>query len=403
MLTSGVVLAQIITFLCQPIITRLYSPEDFGGLSLITSLVNMLVPLLTLQYQMAIITAKSDKEANAVSALTFYILAFMLFLISLGIISYNYFNPNTFKEVGNWIYVALPLLLLSGFAKIADAYNNRFEQYKLMSSIALIRSISSNTLKITLGIFKVGFLGLIISQFVATIFGIRKQSQYIIAKKKEIFNSTRLELKNVLNKYRVQPLFSMPGLFATVVSFSILPILITSLYNIEETGYFYLTMSVLAIPMSLVSSNVAKVFFRKATIEKEEKGNFYSTFISTAILLIVISIIGFLLLWFFAEPLFSIVYGEEWMRSGTFVKILIPLFAIRFVVTGLMHGFIISGKQLVKLTLQLLFIVIALVIYFIVKNQNLSIEEFLELINIGYFILYSILFIVLYLTSKNKI
>lgn len=400
-LTSGVMLAQIITFVCQPIITRLYSPEDFGALSLITSLVNMLTPILTLQYQMAIITADSDKEANVASSLTFYLLTLMMLFISLGLTVYNYMNPTTFEETGNWIYVVIPLLLFSGIAKIADSYNNRFEQYKLMSSIALVRSATSNVLKIFLGVFRVGFIGLIIAQFVATALGIRRQSKYIITKRREIFSSTFQELRNVISKYKVQPLFSMPGLFATIVSFSILPILINSLYNIEETGYFYLTMSVLAIPLSLVSSNVAKIFFRKASLEKKEKGNFYSTFLSTAILLIFISTVGFSILWFAAEPLFALLYGKEWMRSGTFVKILVPLFAMRFVVTGLMHGFIISGRQSLKLVLQLFFIVIALVFYLIAKNKNLSIESFLELINSGYTILYLILYIVLYFTSKS--
>nr|WP_277750906.1 oligosaccharide flippase family protein [Anaerobacillus alkaliphilus] len=401
-LSSGVILAQIIALVCQPIITRLYTAEDFGVLAIVTSIVTMCIPLVTLQYQMGIVTAKDDEEANIVCALTFYLLCFMVLIMSIVLITIDNLNPRIFEQVGNWIYVSLPLLLFSGFAKIADSYNNRFEQYKLMSSIALIRSITSNFLKIFLGLFKVGFLGLIISQFVATIFGIRRQSNYIISKKSEILSSTYQEMKHVAIKYRVQPLFSMPGLFVSVCSFSILPIFITSLYSIEDAGYFFLSMTILAIPLSLVSSNVGKVFFRKATLEKEKKGDFYNTFKSTVILLIFIAIVGFSILWLIAEPLFSLVFGPEWLKSGTFVKILIPLFAIRFVVTGLMHGFIISGRQKFKLFLQLFFIIIALTIYFISQQQELPIEIFLELTNKGYFTLYLILLIVLYFTSKNN-
>lgn len=402
-LISGVMLAQIITFISQPIVTRIYTPEEIGIMSLITALVTMFTPLLGLQYQMGIITAKTDKEANIVSALTFYLLTVMLLIISLGLILYNLIFPTTFEDIGSWIYIVIPLLLFSGLEKIIDSYNNRFEQYKLMSSIALIRSITSNTIKILLGILKLGVFGLIISQFISIIFGIKRQAKYVISKKNEIFSANFSEIKNVAIRYKVQPLFSMPGLFVTTVSFSILPVLITSLYTVEQAGFFSLSISMLGIPLSLISSNVSKVFFRKATIEKEQKGNFYSTFKSTAILLIIVSTVGFSILWCVVEPMFSIVFGNEWSRSGAFVKLLIPLFAIRFVVTGLMHGFIISGKQLLKLVLQSLFILEVFVIYIIVKSNGFSIETFLELINIGYFILYVILFVVLFYTSKKKL
>ncbi|MGG0716269.1 oligosaccharide flippase family protein [Robertmurraya massiliosenegalensis] len=401
-LSSGVLLAQLFNIISQPIITRLYTPEDFGILSLITSMVTIFTPLVTLQYQMGIISAKTDKEANVVCALTFYVLSITVLIISICLIIFNIIYPTTFEETGIWIIMVAPLLLFSGLVKIVESYNNRFEQYKLMSKIALQRSITSNILKIILGLFRFNFIGLIVSQFVATIFGIRRQAQTINANRNDVFSATFSEMKSIALKYKVQPLYSMPGLFVTMGSFSILPILINSLYSVEETGYFALSMSILAIPLSLISNNVGKVFFRKATLEKEQKGNFYSTFVSTSLLLLIISAIGFTILWFIAEPIFSLIFGQEWSRSGLFVKVMVPLFAIRFVVTGLMNGFIISGKQLLKLLIQLLFIIVAIVIYAFTKVKNLPIETFLELINNGYFVLYAILFFVLFITSKNR-
>lgn len=366
-------------------------------------MVTMFTPLLAFEYQKGIVSAKTDREANVLSALTIYVLFVTVAFISIGLIIFNYLKPNTFEEAGLWIYLAIPLLFFSGLVKIVDAYNNRFEQYKLMSSIAIIRSTTSNFIKVILGFLQFNFIGLIIAQFFATIFGIKRQARYMKSKKNEIFRTTFNELKNAAIKYKVQPLFSMPGLFVTMGSFSILPILINSLYSLDETGYFALAVNMLAIPLTLVSTNVGKVFFRRATLEKHNSGNFYSTFISTFVLLLVISLIGFSILWFIAEPIFSLVFGQEWVRSGLFVKILIPLFAVRFIVTGLMNGFIISGKQLLRLIIQFFFIVEVFVIYIFARVNSLPIEKFLELINYSYLTVYLVLLLVLYLASKNKI
>ncbi|MGR6001543.1 hypothetical protein ACT7C7_27765 [Bacillus cereus] len=42
---SGTALGQIIVFLSSPILTRLYSPEDFGVLNLYTSILSFLLVL----------------------------------------------------------------------------------------------------------------------------------------------------------------------------------------------------------------------------------------------------------------------------------------------------------------------------------------------------------------------
>ena len=150
----------------------------------------------------------------------------------------------------------------------------------------------------------------------------------------------------------------------------------------------------------MISNNVARVFFKNASEEFEKTGQFSSSFRSTAILLTTLSVVGFSLLWFIAEPLFSLVYGAEWVRSGLFTKILIPMYAARFVVSGLMHGFVISKKQKLKTVLQSLFIVAMAGGYIISKLGIVSVEGFLIFINWTYFILYVVLFVVLLLQIR---
>lgn len=400
-LSSGVIIAQAISFLAQPVATRLYSAGSFGSLSIIISIMSIITPIITLQYHMGIVTSKTNKEANVISALTFYTVSIMSFISLVVLFMFNILSPGTFSEAGNWIYMAIPLSFLTGLINIIEAYNNRFEQYKLMASVSIQRSLMSNLTKLILGIFSFRHAGLIISQLVSIVFGVKRQGKYMFNDIKDIFSSNFNEMKKVALDYKAQPLFSMPGLFILTFSYSVIPIFIGSLYSIQDVGYFSISVTILGLPLSLISNNVAKIFFRKASIEKDLKGNYKSSFKHISFLLILMSIIGFSILWLIAEPLFGFVYGYEWAKSGLYVKILIPMYAARFVVTSMMHGFIISRKQNLKLLLQSFFILSAVLVYIYSNHFEVTIEVFLNLINIFYTINYVVLYIALYLTSNK--
>ena len=70
---SGRLFAQILTVIAMPILARLYTPEDFGAVSLLTALIQVPAALYMWRFEQAIPQAKSDQEAG------------VLFTLSLGI------------------------------------------------------------------------------------------------------------------------------------------------------------------------------------------------------------------------------------------------------------------------------------------------------------------------------
>lgn len=401
-LSGGVVISQMISIIAQPIAARLYTPRDFGIMAIITSLVGIFASSLDGQYHLSIVSAKSDKEANAITALSIYFGLIVSAIVSLGIVIYTIASPKTFVEAGLWIYLAIPLIFMSGISNVIASYNNRYEQYKLLASVALYRAVASNIVKLGLGFAQIGFTGLITANVVSVLAGIKKQSAYLRKNLKLILSTNKKELFEVLKKYKVQPLFSAPGIFVVSYSYSIVPIFISIFYGIQEVGYYSLTIVMLGLPVSLVSGNVGTVFFRKASIEKAKYGCFYRSLKSSFILLFLLSIVPFVVLFFFAEPLFSFLFGTEWLRSGTFVQLLIPWYWMNFIVGSLMYSFIISGNQLTKLIIQCLFVVFTFAVFYAAKSKHLPIEEFLLTISIVYAFTYLILLFVIFKASKQK-
>ena len=133
LLTANVV-AQAIGLLVYPILTRLYTPEDFGLLNLFLSIGGVLVLLSTAEYQYAIVLPKKDEDARGLV----HICGFLL-LITTGIVllSVPFSKPiahlfNT-PELANW-YWLMPLFVLAmGLWNILNYWYIRRKAYSRIS------------------------------------------------------------------------------------------------------------------------------------------------------------------------------------------------------------------------------------------------------------------------------
>ncbi len=60
---SGTASGPVISVLIMPVLTRLYTPEDFGVLTLFTSFLTVLVAMPTLRYEAAIPLPDNEEDA----------------------------------------------------------------------------------------------------------------------------------------------------------------------------------------------------------------------------------------------------------------------------------------------------------------------------------------------------
>jgi len=69
-LVGGTAGAQVLTVLAAPLLTRLYSPEDFGLLAVYASMLALIGVISSLRYELAIPLPEDDGEAANVAALS---------------------------------------------------------------------------------------------------------------------------------------------------------------------------------------------------------------------------------------------------------------------------------------------------------------------------------------------
>ena len=88
-LVAGTAIAQAISFLVTPMITRLYTPQDVGVFTFFISIAGGLGLIATLRYEMAIVPAKEEKDSVNVAFLSLFIAFAVCLLLAILILICN--------------------------------------------------------------------------------------------------------------------------------------------------------------------------------------------------------------------------------------------------------------------------------------------------------------------------
>lgn len=400
-LAVGSIIAQLITILVSPISTRLYTSEELGVYTLLITFVSLFGPIICGRFDLSIVTATDDEDVYALVKGSLILTILLTILVSIGYYIYILVNKEILNTLGLYSILILPILLLAGVQNILMSYNNRLNEYKLISKVYVYRTTMQNIGLVLFGIIGLGESGLLLSKFFSDFVGIKTQSKEISKRRRHFIDIKYENVVKTLYKYRHQFIYSMPAQLVNSASYSILNFMITSLFGISVFGYYSLTYRILGIPLAIVSVNISKVFFRQAAQSKQINGNYQRVLLKNTILLAVISLPMVLVLLIWGPQLFEVVFGDGWKQAGTYAQLLAPMYGIRLVVSALTPALIISNKQRQELILQLLFIFVGVFSFVIIKGTNANIMSFLKTISIGYSFVYLSFYIYIYKLSKE--
>ena len=112
-LMSGVFLSQIVLLFGSMILTRIFSPKDFGLVAFYISIVNILVVISTLRYEHSIILPKKDSDSYDIMKITKKIVVYFSITLLLIIILFNQEILNFIsKPELKYFFIFLPLFII---------------------------------------------------------------------------------------------------------------------------------------------------------------------------------------------------------------------------------------------------------------------------------------------------
>lgn len=393
-LSSGI--AQVILIITTPIITRLYSPTEFGEFTIFSNIAMILIPIINARYDLLIVNTKNDRSANILSQISFLISLLILLILILIFAISAWLYPNFILD---FIFIIIMLFLVS-LTNIFTNYLNKERKYKVLSLINVFRAGSMALLQIIFGLLALGSLGLIIGFSLSYIAGITLgyktfKKHFNIVRDKEETKALFLENKNQL-------VYSTPSILLNSLSFSVVVFFIGILYTNTEVGIYGMAIRVLGIPVTIISLGLSKIFMQQANDYYIEHGNFRNLLLKFSSILVIVSIILYVPLYLFSEELVNILLGHSWVDAITVIKIVIPLFVIRLIVSTVSLSVIVLQKQQLELILQALFLIGTTVTFVISKMLNLTFLNFVSINTVVLILSYMIFFIALYYFAKNK-
>jgi len=264
-LASGSIAAQVITFLATPIITRIYSPDDFGFFALFISIISVLGVLSALRYDNALPLSNGDEERPLLKIsilinLIYVAFIFLIFALDLPILN-QYLADNGLKDF--WYLIAVGILI-NGFHATINYLGVKQKLFVEISKSKIIQSI------ILLGSQLIGFNFGGIALVISYILGQFSFILFLAKKIKNNINNTNTSMTHCMKKYRKFPLYSTPeGLVNTFSAESV--VLIGSLYfSSFFLGVYILVNKLIALPAGMISGSISQSFYVHGAEAKRE-------------------------------------------------------------------------------------------------------------------------------------
>ena len=391
-LMTGTTIAQAIPIAISPILTRIYTPEDFGVFALFIAITAILGTVANARYELAIMLPKKDEDAINIFALGFIITCFIsLVLLVLVLVFNDYFTKLLGnEEISFWLYFIPLAVFFSGLFNILNYFNNRKKNYKDLRNATILKSIVLAVVQLSIGFIKSGASGLISGQLLSNMFANMKLARNILKDKILVSKISKIKMIALAKRYKDFPKHGMASSLFDNLSLQLPSILIPKIFSFSISGYFFFANKIVNIPSALISGSIGQVYLQKITENKNNGIEIFPIFKNTITKLffiaLPITIIGYIT----SPYIFPLLFGEKWKISGEIAQYLFLIFIIRFCVSPLSNSFI-PALELKKAALwQYLYFISSIILFIITLYLKIDLKIFLIFYVIHEYILYGI-------------
>ncbi|HCN50154.1 MAG TPA: hypothetical protein DIT10_13885 [Chryseobacterium sp.] len=401
---TGTAVSQLIAIAVTPILTRNYTPEDFGYYTTFIAIYTVLCSFATGKYERVILLSKNENDIVVVSSLGMAIsILFSTFLIILIYLSSLFFDLNSWgidSLLMKWLYLIPFLLIIYAVNLIFLTFLNYKKNFKEISKSRVIKTFVSILVSLICIFFLKNMGGLILGELLGLLFS----TIYLFPKLKFLFqfqNKITSQFSAVASRYKDFPLYNIPSDLLNNSSAQVPVFFLTPIYGVQATGQYSLMKRMLDAPVTLLSSSILEVFRQKASEQYIAFGDCRELFVKTARNLAIISIVPFSVLMIFGTDIFAFIFGEEWREAGKFAGIFAVYYFFKFVSSPLSYMFYIAEKQKMDFLLHIYMFLSSLMIFYLPKLYSVSITETLWIYSINFVIIYLTYFILSYKYSKK--
>jgi O-antigen/teichoic acid export membrane protein len=348
--------AMALTYLAQPVLTRLYTQAAFGTLDVLVSVVVLLIPLATLRFDPAVLLPDDERDAASVVALALTLACGAAVFFSGAILAVRpWLSQWGYGTISNWLFLLPPALLAVLSDKLARYWLTRRKQFSLLSVGRAGRAAVAQGSRILFAVFlTVGaggllggyLLGLIAAAlFYVIMIALRDGLQLFY----RAFRWSRL--RRVARRYRRFPFFTMPSVLLNTLASRLPFLLLLFFFNEATVGRYGRASLALAAPLGLLGQSVGNVFFAHSA-EAAREGALRPLAHRVHARLAEVSLFPTLALMLAGPDVFAVVLGKSWRLAGEYLRFIGPWIMLSSIVSPLTVLFDVLERQRLDLMMS---------------------------------------------------
>jgi O-antigen/teichoic acid export membrane protein len=366
---SGNAIAYTITLASIPILSRIYTPQEFGLVALMVSIINVVSVAASGRYDMAIVLPKRSGQAFHLLVASLCIVLVVSILSIAGIWTFRdsvngYFAEDSYRRI-IWL---IPLgVFLAGAQKCLYYWFNRNKEYKVLSYNRVWQNSTQVGVRLSRSLFTNGHWGLSTGYIAGLFAGFIALSVRLL--RKESWRLRHLSLRTAFQstkEHRNFPLYLLPMGILNAFSVNLLVFALTTIASSTIVGHYERASRVVNFPLSLISMSFSSVFYEKMSRAASRQRIYLFSYLGNLALASIL--LSPVLFW--GEAIFGFILGAEWRIAGRIAGVILPLTIFGFAAECVSSTFAVVKKNQLLLIWQVAYLVVVLGWIFYAKGLD---------------------------------
>ncbi len=346
-LFSATLLGQILGIIVSPVLSRLYSPADFGIFQLFFSIVGLISIVACLSYNEAINLPKKDEDGAhlVVLCLCLIIVITCVSVFFLTIFSETIEIVLNAPGLSSYLYLVPLAVIASSFAYVLGSWLSRRQHFSTIAQANLSSSITGKTASVGLGFLSPSPFGLIFGTIINDATIVLMSLRKILTDVDLFRNVTFTKIRELAIRYKKFPQFSTGASLMSMGASQCIPFMLAVTFSPVIVGFYGMTFVIISLPLKLMGNSLSSVFYQKACDEKNRTGSIVHVMKSIHTRLISLGLFICLILMILGPELFVFILGAQWLTAGKYAQVLAPWMFVVFISTPLSSIFSVFEKQ----------------------------------------------------------
>ena len=339
-------LAQLIALAASPLLSRLYTPENFGVFALYLSAVTLLAILATGRYELAIVLPEDDDDARHLFALALFVSLVVTAATLLAVLLWGdgLAARAGHAELSHWLYL-LPLSVgLTALVNTLSCWANRQKQYPQLALSRVVQTGASAAVNVGLGLGGWATSGLLLGSTLAQAVAAAMLAVPTRGALRAPLRLERVRLRRLMRRYINFPRVNLPHALLDALQASALLGLMGAAFGSQVLGGYAFALRIARIPLAMLGASVGQVFQQRAAQIFNEGGDLAALARRTTLRLAWFAL-PFVALMLAAPALFGWAFGPIWREAGVYALILTPWMVLNFLSSPLSQLPLVVGRQ----------------------------------------------------------